>query len=164
MRFKIGDRVRIIGSEYADEEYVGKCGTVVEIDNDEYHIDLNHGDSDIAYTRDLDLVGDELLENKMPSKLYQLYGYYSKKENRKDKFIYHDNAVVFYDGREIQVRILSNEDEMYLSDAEYLSTMFDINIEPYEDESEDEATEMTLEQIEQDLGFKIKIVNSNMIE
>lgn len=165
MRYKIGDKIvinddlRVGDDDYeygiAEEmdkllESQGNVLTVTYVDEDSYELNRLYGygwtDDMIEHEKTREL-NRKLKEENTPNKLYQLFEYYTKKENQSDKFKDSFNNIYHYEFNCIYVNDIEITNEIYSDD------IFTTDIKPHK-----EVKKMTVEEIEKELGYAIEIV------
>lgn len=176
MKFEIGDRVEVINDKYISNGVAfGDEGVVVAL----YDYGMLSGNIGVRLDKDIcgNNLGGSIVSNdglwisskdikitqggRLPTKLYQLYEYYSHEKNRNDEFIYKDDRIVRYDGGDIITQVNGRE-AIELYEVECLSNMFTIEIKPFYENQD--VKELTLEEIKEELGFDFKIVSSEYRE
>lgn len=153
MKFEVGDRVRVIGSDVAWSCNIGKAGFVdyLEKDDREYGISLHDGNCDVAHEDDLEKIGVEIIKEVKPTKLYQLFEWYNTKENQDDVFT--DSVKRVYSYNEGFIMSESDDDHADVTHIFNSNGIWNKDIEFC-----DEVVEMTFEDLQDELGYKVKIV------
>lgn len=146
--FKVGDYVKIVGSDYAEFNNLTKVGVIAYLyeTTRKYFIIFSDGSDDVVAFSDI------IQWNKPKEfetmKVYHLFEHYQNRENHGDVFIDESGEEYTYNHGMDHIEFEGEEITENL-DSEDIMT---IKIKPLE------IKKMTLSEVEEELGYSIRIV------